>query len=560
VRPNPAQVHDEINGLVQTRPAEVFIRIAGEQGRILTPGQQRVLALRAVDKLALKVETGRQPLQDLAEVRSAGQNAPAKDPVLRKSLELMARVAERRVLAKSLREVDALGQRGQWDEAAGRADDWLPRLQDAPLGPGEPADLQARADVRDALTEVSEVGREARALNRLGQGLKAAGQDRPAETVASLRQVDLKSLPEKLRGPALGLRGQAELRLAAAGRWEKAPDVAGLKGSASALKGGLRDVPGADAKDVKELMQDLAVKAFLEGHAEAFRDLLPADGPPEHADALLRDLKALALGGGKVETWPAERALPAEPGRGGEAPRGPPPPGLRPLIPEGAAEAWRPPVKESADADLPAIEKVAQTGKVLRTRAEADLEPARAAHGEKARKARGRLEAVAHNVRALEEANRKRAAEVEAALARKLTPGERIRVAVLAGQNQTNGQILIALGGPAPQPANQQDDEKFVAEVEKLLGRPPTAGERAEALRMKRGGLTAAQAADDMKGRELLPNPVPVEEEAEAVARLLGRKLTDSERIMIPVMGQQGKTPAEMAAILAKLPPVAPKP
>jgi hypothetical protein len=50
------------------------------------------------------------------------------------------------------------------------------------------------------------------------------------------------------------------------------------------------------------------------------------------------------------------------------------------------------------------------------------------------------------------------------------------------------------------------------------------------------------------------------EEQAEGVARLLGRKLTDPELILTRVMGQHGKTPAEMAAILAKLPPVAPKP
>jgi hypothetical protein len=50
------------------------------------------------------------------------------------------------------------------------------------------------------------------------------------------------------------------------------------------------------------------------------------------------------------------------------------------------------------------------------------------------------------------------------------------------------------------------------------------------------------------------------EEQSEVVARLLGRKPIDSERILIRVMGRQGKTPAEMAAILAKLPPVAPKP
>jgi tetratricopeptide (TPR) repeat protein len=166
------------------------------------------------------------------------------------------------------------------------------------------------------------------------------------------------------------LRGLAELRSADAVPWERPPDVPRLKQSIADLQVASRDPDLAHGVQL-----DLAVKAFVEGFAAEARALLPDNAPPGHAANSLRDMKALVLGKGEVQTRPAQRALEAEPGGGGAGVRGPPrpPPGLSPLIPEGNPEGWRPQVREPPGADLPPLERAGRQEKSLREPIEAKI-------------------------------------------------------------------------------------------------------------------------------------------------------------------------------------------
>src|SRR5262249_38953420 len=150
------------------------------------------------------------------------------------------------------------------------------------------------------------------------------------------------------------------------------------------------------------------------------------DGPAEHASNLLRDLKAMALGeGGTVSTASAvERAAPTEPGKGTETPRGPPP-GLKPLVPEGERLGWRAPVVERAGADLPPLEKAAELGLALKGKVEAELKPEQANLEKDAKTVQQRLTVAYERVQAPELKERKHFAELEGILDRRLRPAEK---------------------------------------------------------------------------------------------------------------------------------------
>jgi hypothetical protein len=491
-RPSPAQVRFNAQQALRANPAEGLRGLNHPDVRTTLVLAERVaLAREGVEVLATKVEAGGNSVKALGEVRAARGAAAEIDQGVTKSLDNLARVAERRVLSEGLTEVQAQAERGQWPQAAQKAQEWLGRLNEPALRAAESAEFRAgRAATGEALREVTDVGRRLEALDGFQKGLGALDGNRPGEAAAALKKVDPATLPEPLRGPAEGLRGLAELREAAAARWEKAPDAAALRDSAARFGKGLGELPGADAALAREVMQDLAVKALLEGHPDAFKALLPEHGPAEHAATLLRDLKATALGGGKVETWPLGRALAPEPGLGPAGPRGPPA-GLKPLMPEGAREGWRPPVKEGARADLPPLEKANDVGLAMKGRAEAQAKPERKALDGRAQAAAARLGAVRQTVLAPEREERKQLAEVEAALDRRLRPAERVRLRDLVAQKKETDLVAAFRAQPGP-----GEDEEFLLEVKKRLGRELTDAEKKQAVRLRKAGRMAAEVAD----------------------------------------------------------------
>jgi hypothetical protein len=478
-RPQPAQVRVEVEGLIRNRPAQVFGHLGGINAEVLPPAERTALAAKAVSRLASDVESARDVRAVHAEVRTAREGAAGFGPEVQGGLEVVARLAERRVLAEGVREVLELVKDGKRADVRAKAEEWLHEVPAVGAEGAEAETLRVRA--RDAFKELSGVGRLQEALDRLAEGIPAEGR---------LQAVDVGSLPEALQAAVRGLRGLAVLR-AEAGK-AGSMDAAGARTAAREFEAALKGVPAADPTLAKQVLQDLAAKAFLEGRPDEFRALWPADGPAEHAADLLRDMKALALGEGKVSTWPAERALTPEPGKGGDNPRGPPK-GVEPLVPEASRQGWRPPVLDSAG--LPPLEQAAEAGKALKAQADANLKGEKAALDGKWTRAQERLTEADAAIRQQEAAEDKRLKEVEAELKRPLKPEERGKVRYLAGLNRQNTQIIQALSKPG-----EGDDEEYIREIAAVLGRALTPQERQLARGLHREGRAAADIAKVLLG------------------------------------------------------------
>jgi hypothetical protein len=484
--------------VIRSRPSDAFTRLTEMRTRgTLSPAERLALGREAVRHIAVKVERGGDAWSNLRQVRQARRNAHGAEPEVRLSLEKLSLVAERSVLHEAIEEVRVNLERGKWGEAASKGESSLTNLRDPPAfeRPQESAEFQARrSEVREALANAVVLARKLSALDNLRVSLKALEANKLSEAVAGLKKVDSANLPASLRAPADSLRGLAELRSLAAGRWTKAPDVTAIKQSLRRFERGLARLSGVDKHLASKLQQDLAVKALLEGHPAEYKKLMPADGPSEHAAQLLRDLKAMALGGGKVETWPAKSSLPAEPGKGPASPRGPPP-GLKPLLPEGEALGWRPPVAESARAGLPPLERAVEAGTLLKGKIEAEAAPERTKLNTSAEAARRRLDTAHARVVLPERKERRHFAEVEAALDRRLRPAERVTIRDLVAQKKTPNEIVKALQSQTA----ADDDEEFLADVRKRLGRLLNAFESQQALRLRREGRRAAEVADILR-------------------------------------------------------------
>jgi hypothetical protein len=483
----------DVRTAIQTRPSEAFGKFNHESARVLSSAQRLILAREAVERLAVQVEAGGNAPRNLADVRSARRDAVTLEPEVRQGLDALGRVAERRLLADGLAKVRAGGERGRPAELARTTREWLGHLRDNPAEAAwESAEFRAaRAEARTALQELGTAAERLDVLERFQGGAREADGPRPAESARVLRTVERDALPPALRARYDGLRGLAEVRSLAQSRWQQTPSATGVRESVARLESGLRDLPGADRALGKMLLQEVACRALLEGHPELAKTLLPAGGPAEHAGNLLRDLKALALGEGKVETSPA-RAVLSDPGLGPVSPRGPPA-GLEPLIPEGARAGWRPPVKESALAYLPPLERAEQLGQTLKGKVETEAKPVRAALDAQATAARTKLEAVHDRVTAAERGERRRFAEVEAVLDRRLKPAERVKARMLLAQNQQPAQVANAIQSAPGQP---DEDEEFATDCARRLGKSAlTVAERARAIRLKKQGRTAAEVA-----------------------------------------------------------------
>jgi hypothetical protein len=475
VRPNPIIVRTQVQGLITNRPADAIAHLGGQPGsvRVLSQAEVTALGRTAAERLAVQVETGGQSGANLALARNARASAGTLDPSVKRSLDGVVRMAEQQVHTDAISEVGRLLEGALVRDAARQAAQWLQRLG--------PAEASVKGEVPEALGEVARVGRQADALEAARTGLRQEG---------GLQKVNVGEVGEGLRGVVEGLRGLEALRQQA-GAQAIRPEV--VKAAVAQFEAGLARVPGADVTLGKQVLLDFAVREFLEGRQEAFRSLWPADAPASHAAEVLRDLKALTLGEGKVGTWAGERAVSAEPGRGGDNPRGPPP-GLEPLIPEGARAGWKPPVRESAKADLPPLEKAAEVGKALHGQAEAGLKSEQDALAKRTTAAQDKVKTAALHLGERAEADRRRLAAVEAAAARRLEPAERARVRHLTAMGQTDAQIVQQF-----KPAAADDDEKFLQEVAKRLGRALTPAERAEALRLRKTGCTAAEAVNGVR-------------------------------------------------------------
>lgn len=441
-RRTPAQVHADIQHLIRTRPADAFGRLNGAQAHVLSPAQRALLGRQAVTGLALNLGERKKAWPTLAAVRRAGRQAEGLDPSVRQDLQLLAWLAERQALAEALGQVGDAGRAGRWDQAATLARGFLDQLSANDPWPdrGAGPESTARREARDVLSAVWRDGQKWEALKRF--------QDDLARGDTHFRAVVPGRLPLGLRTRLNGLRALEQVRELATRRWLRPPDVDRLGDSVRAFEAGIAGLPDVDAKLGRQLLQGLAVKALLEGHAEAFTLLWPNDGPPEYAAVLLHDLKALTLGEGKVATWPARVALPAAPGKDGDAAPAPPP-GLRPLIPEDARAGWRAPERAKTPAVLSPLDKAAALGRVMQTKAAAEAKPERTRIEAELGKALEPLEGLRRRLVQWEAADRERLGEVERLLGRKLKPEEAARTRLLVARKKTDKEIVSILN-PGP--------------------------------------------------------------------------------------------------------------
>jgi hypothetical protein len=435
----PAEVQRDIEARLKTAPHLVFIWLR-QEGSILPAETRLQLADRATNELVTQAGTTNLPLDLLPQVKQAALHAPSVNPDLGKRLDAVRGRLQALALQDVLDGVAGLLEKRDWAGAAGRAAD--PRLMA----------VRIPAEAGRAFQEVAGFPGRLESVDRLEKTL-ATTAARPAEALSQWRGLPIETLPDKLREPARGLRALAELRALAAAPAAPGRDLADARRAAADLAATSRDTAVG-----WRALQSLACKEFLAGNTDAARLLLPKDGPADHAAALLRDMKAMLLGEGRVETWPAAQALPPEAGGAGGGKRGPPP-GLRLLMPEGSPEGWRPPQRESALDGLPPLNDAAPTERALRDQAFA-------------------------GIRGVREETTTRAAEA-------------LHVIHLA-----RSHVHVPPPSPSSDDKAGSEDEAYLATVERELGHKLTPPERAAALRHKKEGRSPQAAAAQMAPME----------------------------------------------------------
>ncbi|MGL4553160.1 MAG: hypothetical protein ACRC33_18500 [Gemmataceae bacterium] len=451
------------------RPDAVFRAIRAGEGRTLPEAMRVQVSRDTVRALATRLDAVRDPVVKLHELRGVRAEAAGLPEGVRQPLERLHEATRRELLIEAIDAVRGPAETGRWADAAGQARGWEGKLA-ATRPAGEGKDITARhAEVEAACRAVAEVGGKLAALD----AFQAAVEGKP--TAEGLAAIDPARLPESLRPRHDALRSLAELRDAAA---RPAPDVSVIKNSLARLERVRADVPDLPRDLGKRVALDLAVKALVEGHPEAALKLMPADAPPEQAAALLRDLKALTLGEGKVETWQGKAAV--------DGPR--PARGVEPLVPEAKRDGWRPPASEKASAGLP-LEAAEAAGAKVRDAAGKQAAAERGKLGDASAAARSALGTARAGVTAPEEAERRRYAPLEYRLGRRLTPPERATVRDWLDDGKPVGDVLPRLDGA-------DDEERYLNEVARLLGRDLLPQERFQARKWRRDGRRAAEAAE----------------------------------------------------------------
>lgn len=335
---------------------------------------------------------------------------------------------------------------------------------------------------RELLTRTAKLAADREGLDWLVQ-LSAAKQLPPP--------VDLRrwapTVPESARPAVEGLATLTELQSIASRPWNKPPDVTQI----DKLLTDLQKTSG-DADLVRQISADLAGKAFLDNHPKAARELLPRDLDAPTAAAQLREIEMVLTGApGARTTWAAASAGIPEPGTSNRNPRGPP---AQALVPIGDPAGTRTPITGKATKGFPEV-------------TDPPAAPPELAPGLGARYRNQIKEETAKSQKTWEAENadfRKALADARVKLPRRPVnpnPGTNPNTNPGTGGNQPNDPKQ-----PNAQP--DDDDEKYIAEVEKFLAaletsvggkdrekRKLTADERFVAILYRKFGMSAADTA-----------------------------------------------------------------
>jgi hypothetical protein len=443
---------------------------------------------RSIDALARLTQSGADPWTVALSVsRIQGDGRTLRSDTLLKKGTLETHL-EQQTLRQGLENVVSFAKEKQWAKAGVEARTWLGR--DAEVFADRKTDL--RQQTRAGFREVSYLALRLEGVEKVRATLQTETGKTAQGMAEAFRGIDRQTLPEELRPVADGLLGLADLQVAATQPWKEPPNPASLQKSLADFQQALRLVPGEppDSALIARFQQDLAFKGFLEGHSDTARALWPANGPKEHAVQVLRDMKAMLTGRGEVVTEASQRAIGPE--SGGASPGGLPP-GLKPLLPEGPREGWRPPVRGSATEGLPPLKEAVQKVQSPLKEAVQKVEPLRqvaTTHLEKARQElEGKLHAHFHHLHQLhgqvvaqDEEEEKRLKELEVLLGESLQPAER-----LWARHELRTQPAAAV---ATKLRGQRQEELVAKKLERVrhyLDLPPGVDEQSSGPKQREG-------------------------------------------------------------------------
>jgi hypothetical protein len=357
--------HVEVYRSASANPIRALEEVTqASRNKVLSRYEHQFTIQESLNELARSVPTSRDPWANAQAVKGLQAPAESFSPAERAQLSAINARLQREVVQRGVAEVVELGTRGNVTPTRVAAREWL--TADARLFAGREAQLPAEhATVRKSLQAIETSLQQVEGLGRLEAAVRLE-REPAARFLEAFNGVEKQALSPELRQVADGLRGLAELRTQTETPWKEPPNVAVLKRSVDAFERGLAgrtSEPGSSNLSGR-LRQDLAMKAFFEGHVQAARELWPANGSPEHAANLLRDMKALVTGQGEVTTEAGRQGLPPASNQGGGKPPGPPP-GLKFLLPEEPGDGWRPPVRGKATEGLPPLQEAARLAEPL---------------------------------------------------------------------------------------------------------------------------------------------------------------------------------------------------
>jgi hypothetical protein len=315
-------------------------------------------------RLVLEMEERFQKFDQDIAYRIQGYNRKAPEKFANGALSAALARANRRCLDERLPDVAALLLADDIQEARRLVEKVLSELTGA-KGGAQKVDAAGFGKGGVLADNVIRLNRELDALSLFDAAFQGAGQERRAR----LLRLNTSNAPESVARALTDLRELDALRMALAQPGKAPlPAVARIEAVLAAVD---RAADGDAA--ATRLRQDVSARLFLEGRAPEARKVLAGAAAGvesrDHAAALLRDMKAVVLGEGKVSTAAVADALPAVDPRG--------PAIVRDLAGGGKARDWKPPARESPLPDPGPVPEAERLASKLEDRLEAEVRGAR---------------------------------------------------------------------------------------------------------------------------------------------------------------------------------------
>jgi hypothetical protein len=440
-----------INLLIRQSQAAVAFSNIFDAGEELSDKERTELAHFALNELAGRAEITKAPAVSLRETQGARAKAALlRDPALDQALTAVEDRLAYVLVYLDLQAIKDHLENNQWGPAANKAQVRL-------LQPG------ISDEIKKLLEEVARVGRHLQGLEQVQAALRTVDRSQPADTAEALSRLHAELFSAPLEKALRRFRASVDVRAAAELPWQRRPSVAALRQSLIDLE--------LDPELSSRIGQDLSAKLFLEGYAQEAREMLPADGSPEYARALLRDLGAVVSGKGAVETPEVIHVLSASEWNIA----GRPPSGIRSMIPPAERGKWRPVSRPATATKRAPAEEIARHEARLREEVRTSVADEKDAALDSAAEALAHVRAHYQERKRLEEEDQKAFAELESLAQRTLGPADRFVVRYLRRQGKKYSEISAALGPqsavvePAAFPSSSSAEMRMITAEQQAL-------------------------------------------------------------------------------------------